>query len=382
MLEGRAGNRHRHKLPPALGQQEAATRSAMSATQSALKRGCTAECAQDIMLTPEPAVSAMAQQLPQSVRRPSVPEGRLSQPSGYFSSPLVGATLLACAMRRASLEDLVDSPHIRQVRLQRPPSAPRAPAVLQVDSALSMAMSETYLSEIQSDHSIHQQLSALAEAYLQHTAGRASEDSVSVGILSRDLDPEAEPELPAQDPIDISLKLEGIGKCPARGHPPAAANEVAWKLSLHPADISGHGILAHRGEQRAWPGQRGFEYADAAIYQERNGDFSKGSKQRLQLRASRRTDALGKRRFTTTAQVRTPVSNCCILHVLRLLNSIQNLDIHSASTKYWYVATYNTTTVHCKATKVAGPSVSACVVRYVLRTCARREKPLLGSQIR
>lgn len=141
-------------------------------------------------MTPEPALHSLALQYLPPVCKPStLSEGRLSQAGAYSSYPLSGATLLARAMRRASLEDLPESPHILQLKLQLIPSAPRAPTMLQVDSALSVAMSETYFSELHSDHSMHEQLSALAEAYLQHTAGRSSEgaDSLPGGMLSPEI---------------------------------------------------------------------------------------------------------------------------------------------------------------------------------------------------
>lgn len=203
------------------------------------------------------------------------------------------------------------------------PSAPRAPAMLRVDSALSMAMSETYLTEIQSDHSIHQQLSALAEAYLQHTAGRSSEgsDSLSVGMLSPELGPELDPELPAQSPTNVPYMPEGIGQCQIRRPSPAAADEVARKLCQLPSG-SPRGILAHHGRQT---GSSQTGYAEESRYQEWNGGYSRGSKQRLQLRVSRRTDALGKRRLTNTERVRTPA--CAALTFFEILTSLLDRNV-------------------------------------------------------
>lgn len=90
-----------------------------------------------------------------------------------FFSPLDGAELLARVFRRASLEDSLPSPApARQSMLPSTPFTPHSPVMLTADSAPSVAMSATYLSEKESDHSLHQQLSALAEAYLQHTGGR------------------------------------------------------------------------------------------------------------------------------------------------------------------------------------------------------------------
>ena len=90
-----------------------------------------------------------------------------------FFSPLDGAELLARVFRRASLEDSLQSPApARPSALPGTPFTPRSPVMLTAASAPSVAMSATYLSEDQSDHSLHQQLSALAEAYLQHTGGR------------------------------------------------------------------------------------------------------------------------------------------------------------------------------------------------------------------
>ena len=267
---------------------------------------------QDSTLTPEPQVSTLGLQCSPTISEPSpFSEKRWSQTGVLSAFPQPNNINLVRVMRRASLDDHHETPHIRQVKLQQIPAAPRAPAMLQVDTDLSLVMSRTYLSELQSGHSIHHQLSALAEAYLQHTGGHSSEGFDSLpsiltpGMLSAgaatqvDIDSELEPEL--LDAMDDPCAIEGFEPRQGSQHPHAAADEAVWKLGVIPEGSPKGGILVHHGKP-AWPVRR-VSYTHATHSPSLYGGYPGVMKQRLELRATRRTTALGKRRLTTNVWV-------------------------------------------------------------------------------